>query len=716
MDNFVTFERHSDVGIIVIDNPPVNALSHAVTRGLNAALDEFAKAKKLRALVLHGAGSIFVAGASIPELSDPGYSVTPLKNAMNRIEALDRPAVCALHGAALGGGLELALACHYRVAVPGSRFGLPEVMLGVLPGCGGTQRLPRLVSPQLALDLIMTGRSVDAATALRIGLIDELQDQNPLDLAIEYARRYVDADHAGRRLTARRIDPAGLPTDFFKTAMADAIGRKGKYPAARRIVRCVEAATTMPAEEALALEEQLFQECRRTSESRALRHLFFAEREASKIPGVPSELPIRAIKKVGVVGAGTMGGGIAMNFASDGVPVVVVEGNPEALTRGLGIVRGNYEATAKKGRLTDAQVEERMAQLHGTVDYSALADCDLVIEAVFENLDLKKEVLAKIGKICKPGAIIASNTSTLDVDVLADASGRPSDVVGTHFFSPANVMRLLELVRGAQTAPDVLLTLIKLARQIGKVPVVSGVCYGFIGNRMLERYVREQEFLLMEGATPAKIDAAIENLGFSMGPCRMMDLAGLDVGAKVVLEQAKLGALPLDPSYRAPIRRMFELGHFGQKTGIGYYLYEGRKRAFNPEFHRICEELAAKYGIKRRSDICEQEVVERCIYPLVNEGARILEEGIAIRPGDIDVVWTNGYAFPDYRGGPMFMADEIGIQKIVERLNHYAGTRGYQFGYWAPCKLMSTLAAEKRRISDFRADTASSKLTKARNA
>ncbi|HEY9238348.1 MAG TPA: 3-hydroxyacyl-CoA dehydrogenase NAD-binding domain-containing protein, partial [Burkholderiaceae bacterium] len=427
--------------------------------------------------------------------------------------------------------------------------------------------------------------------------------------------------------------------------------------------------------------------------ARALRHLFFAEREAAKIPGLPRDTALRPIRKVGIVGAGTMGGGIAMNFANAGIPTVVLEVSDEALQRGLGLVRKNYEASAAKGRLTQEQVGQRMALLQGALDYAALGDCDLVIEAVFENLALKTEVCARLGAAARPGAIIATNTSTLDVDVLARATGRPADVVGMHFFSPANVMRLLEVVRGAATAPDVLATVMKLAAAIGKVPVVSGVCYGFIGNRMAEVYMREAEFLIMEGAEPAQVDAAVEALGMAMGPCRMLDMAGVDVGAKTVIEYGKAGGLPPDPGYRALVRRLYELGRYGQKSGAGYYRYEGRTPKPDPALRAIAATLAEEHGIARRSDIGRVEIVERLLYPLINEGLKILDEGIAYRPGDIDVVWVAGYGFPDFRGGPLWMAKDIGLDTIAQRLAHYAAMRGDAHGYWTPARLLSASGA-----------------------
>ena len=433
----------------------------------------------------------------------------------------------------------------------------------------------------------------------------------------------------------------------------------------------------------------------------ARRHLACAQQEAARIPAVPTDTPLRPVQSVGVLGGGTMGRGIAMNFLNVGIPAVMVESTPQALDAAVAAVRALYETSAAKGKLTHSQVAERMALLHGAAGDTALARCDLVIEAVFENMDLKKQVCARLGQICKPGAVIATNTSTLDVDVLAQATGRPADVLGTHFFSPANVMRLLEVVRGNATAPDVLATVVHLAGRIGKVAVVSGVCYGFIGNRMAEVYMREAECLIMEGASPAQVDAAVEGLGMAMGPCRMLDMAGIDVGAKTVIEYGKAGGLPPDDSYRALVRRMFELGRFGQKTGAGYYRYDGRMPLPDPKTDCIAGELAHRHGIVRRSGIAEQEIIERLIYTMVNEAAKILEERIAYRGGDIDVVWTAGYGFPEHRGGPLFLADEIGLGSIVDRLEHYGRERRNAFGYWTVSPLLRKLAREGRRICEW---------------
>lgn len=702
MKQEVRIERCGSIGVIAIDHAPVNALTDEVVSGLTAAVDAFEADPSYQALLVLGKGRTFVAGGDISAFDSPDFTAQALNRALGRIEALARPVVAALHGTVLGGGLELALSCHWRVAHPKTQLGFPEVKLGILPGSLGTQRLPRVVGVERALDLIASGRSIPAVQALELGLVDELSEAAPLQAGIAFTEALLARGAGPRRISERTVATKSLAPDFFERALAVAARLKPFHPSARNIVLAVKA-STQPFAEGEAAEARLFEELRVSPESKALRHLFFAERLAAKIPGLPRDMALRPVRSVGVLGAGIMGGGIAMNFANAGIPAVLVETSQAALDRGLGLIRANYEASAAKGRLTAEQVEARMALLRGSLDDAALAECDLVIEAVFENMELKKQVCARLGVVCKPGAIIATNTSTLDVDQLAEATGRPADVVGMHFFSPANIMRLLEVVRGAKTAPDVLATVMQLARTIKKVAVVSGVCYGFIGNRMAEVYMREAEFLMMEGASSAQIDGAVEALGMAMGPCRMLDMAGIDVGAKTVIEYGKSGGLPPDDSYRAVVRKMFELGRFGQKTGAGYYRYEGRKPVDDPETARIAAELSTQYGIARRGDIPAQEIVERLLYPLINEGARILEEGIAYRPGDIDMVWVAGYGFPDHRGGPIHMADAIGLPVIAERLAHYAKVRGNPHGYWSISPLLASLAAQGKRLSNWQA-------------
>ena len=697
--SLVTLRPHGDIGVLVIHNPPVNALSPGVIQGLSDGLAQFEQSPALKALVLHCEGRTFVAGGDIAAFESPGFSAAPFNAFLARLEAQPRPVVAALHGTVLGGGLELAMACHWRVAAPGTRVGMPEVKLGLIPGSLGTQRLPRLAGAKRALELITSGAMVPTERALADGIVDEISPLAPLEAGLARARALAASPSSIRRSSALPVkDRADLPADFFAQARAEA-RRRPQYPAQEAIVDCVEAAATRSFAEGEAVEARAFAALLPSPASKALRHLFFAERQAAKIPGLPADTALREVKTVGVVGAGTMGGGIAMTFANAGFPVVLVEATQAALDRGLGIIRGNYEATQAKGRLTAEQVRERLERIRPTLAYEDLAGCDLVIEAVFEDMALKQQIAARLGRACKPGAIIATNTSTLDVDRIAQASGRPGDVVGMHFFSPAHVMRLLEVVRGAATEPAVLATVMKLAGRIGKVAVVSGVCYGFIGNRMAEGYMRETEFLLMEGATPAQVDGAVEALGLAMGPCRMLDMAGIDVGAKTVIELGKSGGLPNDPSYRAVAQKLFADGRFGQKTGSGYYRYEGRKPLPEPATAQVCEALAREHGIARRSDITPQEIVERLLYTMVNEGARILEEGIAYRGSDIDIVWTAGYGFPDHQGGPLHWADAVGLARIVERLDHYARLRGNAHGYWSVSPLLRRLAAQGGMLS-----------------
>lgn len=700
MNSVVTITKQNNIAVVTIDSPPVNVLSASVRTGLLAAFATLKGDSAVEGVVLACAGRTFVAGADISEFGSDTFEAD-LNDVCASIESLGKPVVAALHGTALGGGMELALACHYRIATPTAKLGLPEVTLGLLPGAGGTQRTPRLIGAADALDLILSGAPVTAKVALQKGLIDAIVDGDLAADALIFMKKLI-ADKAPLiQASARIVDPASVtPTLFADTRATLAKKARGAFAPAN-IVDCIEAAVSMPFADGLAYERALFLECMHSPQSEALRHAFFAEREAGKIPGLPKDLALRPIKKIGIVGAGTMGGGIAMNFVNVGIPVVLLEMQPEALERGLSNIRKNYEITASKGKMTQEQVVQRMALFTGSLDYADFKECDLVIEAVYENMEIKKAVMAKLGEVCKPGAIIASNTSTLDVDVLAEASTRPADVVGMHFFSPANVMRLLEVVRGSRTAPAVLATVMALARTIKKIAVVSGVCFGFIGNRMLEGYLRECEFLLMEGATPTQVDRVIEAFGMAMGPCRMMDMAGIDVGAKVVAERGKDGKLPADPSYRAPCQKLAELGRHGQKTGAGYYKYDGRNPVHDPAVDQILAELAAQYGIARRTDISDEEIFERCFYPLINEGAKILEEGIAYRAGDIDIVWLNGYGFPAVKGGPMHTGNVIGLKKLEARLNAYAAQRGNVQGYWTPAKLLSDLANSDKQFGNI---------------
>ena len=705
MNHPVRFDSERGIGVITIDSPRVNAVSAAVITGLEQALDAFEADRSLRALVVCCEGKTFVAGGDIKAFESPNFSAQPYNRLLDRIERQSRLVVAALHGHVLGAGLELALACHARVALAGTSLGFPEINLGLLPGSLGTQRLPRLVPVNVALEMMLTGVPIPADQANALELVDAVVlGENARTAGITFAE---EASAKGLQRKVTREQPVrlgGLGPDFFDKALLKTASKKSTNPAAAAIVESVKSGALDSYAAGEAIEARLFMACLHSPQSQAMRHLFFAEREAAQVPGVPKDQTLREIRSVGVIGAGTMGGGIAMNFVNVGLPTVILEAQQAVLDRGLAQVRRNYESSVAKGRLSQETMDKRMELLRGTLDYQALSDCDLVIEAVFEDMALKKGIMARLGQACKAGAVLATNTSTLDVDEIALASGRPEDVIGTHFFSPANVMRLLEVVRGERTSPQVLLSVMRLARRIGKTPVVSGVCYGFIGNRMAEQYMRENEFLLMEGASPARIDQAIESVdrvGMAMGPCRMLDMAGIDVGAKTLIELGKTGGLPPDPSYRAVCLALHEEGRAGQKTGSGYYRYEGRNPVTEPLTEASCRKLAEKFGIRRRTEIPAEEIVERLVLPLINEAAKILEEGIAMRPGDIDVVWVAGYGFPGFQGGPVWMADRWGIAHVVARLEHYARVRGNEFGYWTPAPLLKQLASTGQRLSDW---------------
>lgn len=691
-------KREGAIGIIEIDNPPVNALSPEVVGDLELAFSDFEADPALAGLVVSCTGRTFVAGGDIAVFDDPSFTPRRLNGLLARIEASERPVAAALFGTVLGGGLELAMACHIRVASPGTRLGMPEITLGILPGSLGTQRLPRLAGYDVAYRMISSGQPVTAAQALADGIVDAVDD-DPSRRAAAMA-----AGPATPALRRASVLAAGGDRAAVLAEAGRAAAEKPHLPALAELVACL-AAVERPFAEGAAVEEAAFLRLLRTAPSRSLRHVFFAERAAARIPGLPADIALRPVSRVGVVGVGTMGGGIAMTFANAGFEVTLVETSAEGLARGIAIIEKNYAATVSKGRLSAEEAARRRRRMTGTTDLTALADADLVVEAVFEDLDLKLDVAGRLGGILKPGAILATNTSTLDVDAIAEASGRPGDVLGTHFFSPAHVMRLLEVVRGAATAPDVLATVMSLAKRIDKTAVVSGVCYGFIGNRMAEVYMRESEAMQLEGAAPADIDGVAESpewIGMAMGPSRMLDMAGVDVGARTVIEWIKSGAGPQDPAYRILCRTMFAEGRHGQKTGQGYYRYAGRNALPNPDLAVLAQRLAGEHGIRRRATIPPQEIFERLLLPMINEAARILEEGIAYRPGDVDVVWTAGYGFPSWRGGPLFMADEIGLSRIVERLDHHAVATGNRHGYWTVAPLLRKLAAEGRRISDWR--------------
>ena len=655
----VTTHKDGDVLVVVSDNPPVNALGAAVRQGLVEAIATAASDAEVKAVVIVGHGKTFFAGADITEFGRP--PVAPmLPDVVDAIEASAKPVVAAIHGTALGGGLEVALGAHYRVAVPSARLGLPEVKLGILPGAGGTQRLPRVIGAEAALPMIVSGDPIPAKTAQGLGLIDRIVGEGSLEAdAIAFAREVVG--RPDKPVSSQRTDKIAAtdPGVFDRFRQENARKLKG-LEAPQACIEAVKAATEAPFAEGMKLERDLFAKLVGGTQSKALRHAFFAERAANKIDDLPADTQLIPIRKVGILGAGTMGGGIAMNFLSAGIEVVIVEREQAPLDRGVGVVRKNYENTAKRGRLTNDQVEAAMGKLTPTLSYDDLADCDLVIEAVFENMDVKKEVFARLDAIVKPGAILASNTSYLNIDEIATATKRPESVLGLHFFSPANVMRLLEIVRGAKTSPAVLGTAMALAKKIGKVAVVAGVCDGFIGNRMLSPRQREAFKLILQGAPYDRVDQVLLDFGFPMGPFQMSDLAGLDLGWN---KETSKGETIRDV--------LCERDRRGQKNGRGFYDYdEKRNRTVSGEVNAIIADFARKSGEAQR-EISDQEILERLLYPMVNEGALILEERMAQRASDIDVVWLNGYGWPSYTGGPMFWADTVGLAKVVDGLERH---------------------------------------------
>jgi len=651
----ISTRKHGDVLIVLSNNPPVNALGAAVRQGLVAAIEQAEADEAIKAVVIACEGQTFFAGADITEFGKP--PVMPwLPTVVDTIENCSKPVVAAIHGTALGGGLEVALGCHYRVAVPSAKLGTPEVKLGLLPGAGGTQRLPRVAGVRKALEMCATGNPIGAKDAFACGLVDRLVEGELIPHAVAYAEEVRDVrplpKSSERQDKLDECDP-----ETFETFRKEN-GRKFRgFDAPEANIKAVKIACEKPYSEGVLEERKLFMELMSGTQSKAQQYFFFAERKAAKIDGLPEETRPRDVHRVGVIGAGTMGGGISMNFLSAGIPVTIVEMGQEALDRGTGLMRKNYEATAAKGRLTTDQVEKAMGLLKPTLDFNALADCDLIIEAVYEDMEVKKEVFGRLDKIAKRGAILASNTSYLDINEIAASISRPADVVGTHFFSPANVMKLLEVVRGDKTAPDVLLTVMQLGKKIKKVPVVAGVCHGFIGNRMLMPRQVEATKLLLEGASPEQVDRVHVEFGMPMGPFQMADLAGVDIGWH------------RDPTRIENIRdALCAIDRWGQKKGAGFYDYDDKRRPTpSPVVKQIIEDFAKKQGVERR-EISDEEIVERTLYTMVNEGAKILEEGIAQRASDVDVVWVYGYGWPVYRGGPMFWADTVGPGKIVEGL------------------------------------------------
>jgi len=688
------YEVKGGVAVITLNNPPVNGLGHATRSGIFDGLKKALADNAVKSIVITGAGKAFSGGADIKEFNTAKSSAEPnLHTVIAAIEAADKPVVAAVHSVAMGGGLELALGCHYRVAAPGAQIALPEVKLGLLPGAGGTQRLPRVVGVETALNMIVSGNPVLSEKLAGTKLFDQMIEGDLMAGAIAFAAKVA----AARPLPKVRDIKVDYPNHeaFFQFAR-NTVGAMAKnFPAPLKCVNCVAAAASMKFEDGVKVERENFLALMQTTESKALRHFFFGERAASKIPDVPEDTPKRPIKSAAIVGAGTMGGGIAMNFANAGIPVTVLEMKQEALDKGLATVRKNYENTMKKGRLTQQKFDERMGLIKGTLSYDDIKNADIVIEAVFEEMGVKEKVFKKLDEVMKPGAILASNTSTLDLNKIAAFTKRPQDVIGTHFFSPANVMKLLEIVRGAKTAKDVLATTMALSKKIKKTGVVSGVCDGFIGNRMIEQYSRQAGFLLEEGCLPEQVDKAIEKFGFAMGPFRMGDMAGNDIGWAI--RKRRYAERP-DMKYSKTADLLCELGRYGQKTSAGWYDYKPGDRKPYPS--QLVNDMIIKHskdiGVERRK-VSDQEIVERLVYSMVNEAAYILEEGIAQRASDVDMVYLTGYGFPLHRGGPMFYADTVGLPNVAAAMEKYA--RGRHGEFWKPAPLLARLAAEGKTFN-----------------
>jgi len=699
----VNYRLVGDVAVLSLASPPVNALSLPVRTALMEGLTRAAADGTVTALVLTGEAGTFSSGADIKEIAS-GAALTPptLRDLQRQMEASRKPLVAAIDGIAFGGGFEIALACHYRTGSRSAKVGLPEVKLGLLPGAGGTQRFTRLAGPAAALEAITSGAPIPAARALELGVLDVVAD-DAVAAAIELARKAV-REHSPLRITSEISEhlSEGTP-ELFSDFRRRIAGKSRGQLAPSRIVDSIQAACTLPAEDAFRLERQYFLECRDSPQRQALTHVFFAEREARRIPGLPADTKPRPLRQAAIIGAGTMGGGIAMSFANAGLPVALLEVSPEALERGLQTIRRNYSASVSRGSLDQARADAALALIRGVSEYEALGEADILIEAVFEDMNVKRQVFARLDKVAARHAILASNTSTLDIDAIAASTERPEQVVGTHFFSPANVMKLLENVRGRHTSAETIATVMALGRTLGKIPVLAGNCDGFIGNRMLMFYGSEAEFLLEEGATAEQIDRVMEGFGFAMGPLAVRDLAGNDVGFLI----RKGRKLPADERWSPILERIVGAGRLGQKTNKGFYRYEGRTRIVDPEVTALIENVSRELGIRRRT-IPDEEILDRLLHPLVNEGARILEEGIAIRASDIDVVYVYGYGFPAYKGGPMFWAEQAGLARVVDTMRGLAPTHGAR---WAPAPLLERLVAGKQGFGAVRSGAAAQKLS-----
>ncbi len=706
MNDLVTLTRDGEIGIITVNNPPVNALSPGVPEGIFAAIEEVTKDDSIKGAILIGSGQTFIAGADIKEFgkvtSGERKEGIDFLGVLLAIEDCSKPVAAAIHGTAFGGGLEVAMAFHYRVAIASAQVGQPEVKLGLIPGAAGTQRLPRLAGVAKAVQMCADGNPIKASEALAAGIIDAVVDGSDAVAlqqgAVEFLRGKLAAGEQPRKTRDRneKLGDEASNAPIFAAAREMAKKTARGMMAPQAAIDAVEAATRMSFAEGCAREAELFKQCLFSDQSKALIHVFFGEREVSKIPDVPKDTALIDIKSAAIVGAGTMGGGIAMNYANAGIPVLLKETAQEALDKGMATIRRNYENSVKKGRFSQEVMDKRMALITPTLSWDGFENADIVTEAVFEGMALKKEIFAELDRICKPGAILASNTSTLDVDEIASATSRPEYVIGHHYFSPANVMRLLEIVRGKATNKQVIATSMALARRLKKIGVLVGNCYGFVGNRMLHQYGREAQFLVEEGAKPQEVDAALYKFGMAMGPLAVGDLAGLDVGWRIRKEHAHLEK----PGVRRPLvaDQLCERGRYGQKTGAGWYRYdENRKPIPDPEVDQLIEELAAQAGIKRRT-ITEEEIIERTQYALINEGAKILEEGIALRAVDIDIVYLNGYGYPAWRGGPMWYADTVGLKKVYDRICRFHEEHGE---LWTPAPLLRRLAEEGKSFAEY---------------
>jgi 3-hydroxyacyl-CoA dehydrogenase len=695
----VTVTLDADVAVVSVDNPPVNTITAAVREGLTAAIAEIRARPRIAAVALVCKGSTFFSGADIGEFAGPPKEAE-YRELFRQLEQLPVPVVAGMHGVVMGGGLEIALACHYRVAAPGTRFGLPEVTLGIIPGAGGTQRLPRLIGVEKTLDLILAARPVDAATGVKLGFIDAEIHGELLVATLAFARALVRDGAGVRRTSERSVDPKTAAPPIIERLTNQARSQYPNREAALTAIKAVSAAARLPFEEGLLYETELVDGAKASVESKALVHVFFAERNTRKVPGLSADGKARRIAGAGVIGAGTMGGGIAICCANAGLPVTVLDTSQEALDRGLEVIAKTYDSMVKRGRMTAAERDQRLPLIRGTLNYADLGSADVVIEAVYESLELKRRIFKLLDEVVKPGAVLATNTSTLDIAAIAAATRRPEDVIGLHFFSPAHVMPLLEVVRTEATAPAVIGAALDLAKTLRKTPVLARVCYGFIGNRMMEGYAREAERMVLEGATPRRVDGALEAWGMAMGILAVFDMAGIDVGVNV--HRANADRYPPDPSYYQADFALHAAGRLGQKTGKGYYKYLPGERARHddPEAIDILEAAARRLEIPQR-DHGDVEILERCLYPLINEGIRILEEGVALRAGDVDVVWCAGYGFPRYRGGPLFYADTIGLKTVHDGMLKYRDFFGPM--HWQPAPLLARLASEGRTLGEWEA-------------